>query len=207
EAQKSRQMGRSRRTKVVIAVMGGLACLLLMQSFHPYAFTAWENSSSDFREWHVHVNMGTVAHLDRGSATHGLPSGGSIWLRVNGFSQPADDRYFANLRANDPPRTLWGRDEMTINVRGEGGLRATRVYLRSGSLERWRSPRIPLTSAWVEHRIPIDEFERQTGGRTAWEPAPWETPVGITMLQLKVGYSINDLESTGSLGLKSVRFE
>ena len=203
----ARQKRLSRRTRTLkFGVMLGacLACLLLLQAFHPYAFGAWESSFSAPHAWQLHENPGTDAQVTRGEDNVG---GESLWLEVRAFALPADGRYFANVRARNPPRTLWGREEMTLSVRGKGGLQATRVYLRSGANERWRSPRIPLTSAWVEHRIPIEGFERQTGGRAEWEPAPWETPVGITMLQLKVGYNINELEATGALGLQSIRFD
>lgn len=204
KAQRARESVRSRRRYMTFALFGCLAAVFLTQTLHPYAFTAWESSFGDRDDWQLHVNRGT-----RAAYTRDLDSefGSVANLVVSAFSYPTDARYFANLRATHPPRTLWGRNEMVIQVRATGSLQATRVYVRSGANERWRSPRIPLTPEWAEHRISVASFERQTGGRAAWEPAPWKTPVGLTMLQLKVGYSLNELEATGSLGLRSIRFE
>ena len=127
-------------------------------------------------------------------------------MNVERFSRPADEHYFANLRAHDAPSTLRGLDEMVLVVRGGGGLHATRVYLRAGDDERWRSPEIPLTNEWVEHRVPIEAFGRQTGGRLHWQAATWEEPDRITMLQIKVGYAINTIESTGHIDVLSIDF-
>ena len=198
EAQRARASVKSRRFKVRFGIVAALTSLLLLQVFSPYAFTSWKASFTQ-NAWQLRSNPSTQASLQ--------PNGEFVRVQVERFSVPQDGRYFSNLRASDPPRTLWGRDQMIIQVRGGGELHAARVYLRSGSSERWRSPDIPLTSSWVEHRISVEAFERQIGGRARWEPDRWETPTRISMLQIKVGYTINDVNATGTLDVGELRFE
>ena len=97
---------------------------------------------------------------------------------------------------------------MRLRVRGQG-LPEARVYVRRNEKQRWRSPAISISPQWTEHEIALAQFDYQERPKKG---AKWERkasqPFGRTeMVQIKVGYFVNEVEDRGTLWVDDLRFD
>ena len=162
--------------------------------------TFWVSEFEDTSDWKL------VANRESSAQMAAVPSEGSVWVTITRFGMPADQHYFVNLRAKDPPSTMEPMSKMTIRVRGQG-LETLRVYPRAGKRERWRSPAIPVTQKWSTVTIPLSAFEHERGGRLRWMPAAPKKITDIDRLQIKFGYKNNPVSASGSVGIDEIRFD
>lgn len=131
--------------------------------------------------------------------------GDAAVIRVERFAPNAENTFYANLETRDGSKSLTGFRTASFRVRGTG-LGQVRFDLENGN-ERWRSPALPVTGEWQTHRIPLDQFERQTrqGGR--WRTVSYRAPGTVRNFSFKVGDFINDIRSKGEVAIDDLRFE
>lgn len=192
---------RRRRLKVwLLAALGlGAVAVFALQLWNPIAFFAWSSEVDRRSDWRVVSNAESTAIFESGPQRPGR-------VVVHSFGVPSDGRYYANIRHDEPPRTLRGRSTMHVEVRGSG-LSAARVYVERGRDERWRSPEIAITPEWQTLSVPVRSFERQVGGRGRWEGARWAEPTRLSRIQIKLGYFINPPDASGWIQFGEIRFE
>lgn len=160
----------------------------------------WVEAFSEPGRWALDVNPGTVA----GSAFEEEAGRGTVGvIRVESFAPGADGKFVTNL---DSVGTLdlSAFSQASFDVRGEG-LGTVRLYLEQGDV-RWRSPAVPVTSAWTTHTLPFTSFERQQRTQ-GWKVTGWSHPETVDTLSFKVGHYMNGPEARGEVRIDDLTME
>lgn len=176
-----------------LALAGGLAAGLW--ALWPEPTPPWtDDLSGGASHWALDVSGGTQARVDW--------AGDRATVTVDHVQPGADGRWVVNLDRQLPAPDLSDFQQVQFRVQGEG-LGQVRVYLERPD-ERWRSPAIPVTSAWTDQTVPFSSFERQVREGGAWKVVGWQHPGQVPGLSFKLGHYINPPEQTGSVQLDDV---
>jgi hypothetical protein len=65
---------------------------------------------------------------------------------------------------------------------------------------------LPVTAEWIQHTIPLDDFDYQVGGKGQWETTSGDNPRRVDRIQLKVGYFVNDPSLSGTVYFDDLEF-
>ncbi len=194
--------GRRIRNAVIAGVVALLAAGAGYRALNPPAPepTAYTFASAS-QGWVGEHNPLTVARL--------RAEGGRGVVEVERFVAEGDGRYWANLNTSAVPASLDGYREVSLRVRGDGGLPRVRLFLENGPTERWRSPDVPVGRDWSTVRFRLDQFEHQTRDHSG---APWRsrrggTPDGVTGVSIKVGQPFNTPDARGRVEVDDLRIE
>jgi hypothetical protein len=135
--------------------------------------------------------------------------GGRGVIVVERFVAEDDGRYWANLNTASVPASLEGHETVTLRIRGDGGLGEARVFIENGSLERWRSPPLPVETEWRTIQLRMDQFEHQTrpDSRSPWRVQRGGSPGAVTGVSLKVGHPFNPTDARGRVEVDDLRIE
>jgi hypothetical protein len=198
---------RQRRSRILLTtVVAALALLGGCQVVNrpPPAPVAYTFAPAPERQWTLNANPGTQATLSFGDLA-GQP--GVAILRVERFDAGRTGGFFANLDTTDVPSTLAGYRTVAFRVRGSG-LPNVRLYLEAGPTERWRSPALPVSGAWQEHTLRLDQFDHQRRASESdrWRRESYRPPGRVERISFKVGDYVNDVRATGEVAIDDLKF-
>jgi hypothetical protein len=200
-AKRRRARGLLATVGVALALCGGWAVL------HPpppkplvYTFNA-----APERQWVLNASPGSQATLTFGSEAG---QAGVAVVRVERFDPSRTGTYFVNLDTSDVPRSLAGYRTVSFRVRGQG-LPRIRLYLDASPTERWRSPALPVSGEWQEHRLRLEQFDHQSRATPSdrWRRESYRAPGAVERLSFKLGDYVNDASASGEVAVDDLRFE
>ena len=197
---------RTRRRRLVTGAVVALAVLAggwgLNHWLNPPPAPPWSETFTEASRWSLDVNAGSRAALrwEQG------PRGSRVAVvRIDALEADPSSAARVNLDGSGVPANLARYTTLRLDLRGS--LPTARVYIEAGSEERWRSPAIAVTETWVEHALPLKNFERQTREAGKWHTAKWTAPENVTQLSVKVGDFMNPPGTTGELSVDGFRLE
>lgn len=126
-------------------------------------------------------------------------------IQVDQFGSAPDGKYRVNLDTNNVPKTLNGYKTFTFQVRGTG-LSSIRVALENGN-ERSRSRILPVSPTWQTFRLPLSQFDHQTGTEDNRRTDGTGPPRAVQRLSFKLGAQVNDPGQQGTVAIDDIRFE
>jgi hypothetical protein len=202
EIRQKQKRSRLLLTTVVaaLALLGGWRVV----SRPPPAPVAYTFSAPAQQQWRVNANPGSQATLSFGDQAG--QSGVAI-LRVERFDASGSSGYFVNLETSDVPASLSGFRTVSFRVRGQG-LANVRLYLENGPTERWRSPALPVSGDWQEHRLRLDQFDyqRRPSADARWRREAYRPPGSMERISFKVGDYVNDAGARGEVAIDDLKF-
>lgn len=204
QVRRAEQIRRRRRMRqgllaalAAVVALGGLWQITHRPPPPPVYYTFQAGGSSS---WRLNTNPETQATVtfENGVAT----------IHVDHFGPPGSSTYFANLDTSDVPPSLAGYNAIQFQAQGKG-LASLRLYLENGPTERWRSPALPLTSAWQTQTVPLSAFDYQTRSSSVdtWRREAYRPPGHVERLSFKVGNYVNPVDSQGDASVQDLSFK
>jgi hypothetical protein len=209
-AEKAAQIRETRRRRngalavlgVALALWGGWRVM----NPPPPAPVAYTFSPASSAQWTLDLNSGSQARVTFDAQTG---RDGAAVVTVDRFgARERDGQFFVNLDSTQVPPTLAGYRTVTFRVRGSG-LDQVRLYLEAGPTERWRSPPMPVSGDWQEHRLRLEQFDyqRRRSSADTWRRESYRQPGAIERLSIKLGHYVNEVGDRGSVAIDDLRFE
>lgn len=200
---------RRRRTLRNRLLAAGISVLALFGAYRvvnpPAPDPTTYTFESTVQAWSGEVNARTSASV--------RAEGGRGIIEVRQFvpepNSPTSSRFWVNLNTPSVPPSLRGYGEVSFRIRGDGTLRAARLFFENGPTERWRSPEIPIGPGWTTVRFRLDQFEHQTRTTSAegWRGRGRGAPGEVAGISIKVGDPFNPPDARGRVEVDDLRIE